>query len=99
MNMKLQNLIQILIGIVCIVLFPRAQAVVPPPDGGYPNFNTAEGQNALFSLTTGQWNTALGGFTLWRNTDGSYNTAVGTAALLLNVGNQNVGQGVQNTAV
>jgi hypothetical protein len=29
------------------------QAVVPPPDGGYPNFNTAEGQNALFSLTTG----------------------------------------------
>jgi hypothetical protein len=27
-------------------LCPVAQAVVPSPDGGYPNFNTAEGQNA-----------------------------------------------------
>ena len=51
--MKLQNLIHILIGIVCIGLLPRAQAVVPPPDGGYPNFTTAEGQNALKNLTTG----------------------------------------------
>jgi hypothetical protein len=25
-------------------LMPRAKAVVPPPDGGYPGFNTAEGQ-------------------------------------------------------
>jgi hypothetical protein len=31
MNMKLQHLIHILIGIVCIGLFPAAQAVVPPP--------------------------------------------------------------------
>src|SRR5215471_9717377 len=69
-------------------LSPVVQAVVPPPDGVYPNFNTAAGQKALFSLTTGQWNTALGGFTLWKNTDGSFNTAVGTAALLLNVGDQ-----------
>jgi VCBS repeat protein len=35
-NMKLQNLIHILIGIVCIGLLPGAQAVVPPSDGGYP---------------------------------------------------------------
>jgi hypothetical protein len=46
--MKLQNLIHIVIGIVCIGLLPRAQAVVPPPDGGYPGGNTAVGQNALF---------------------------------------------------
>ena len=39
---------------------PRAQAVVPPPDGGYPGFNKAEGQNALFSLTTGTGNVAVG---------------------------------------
>jgi trimeric autotransporter adhesin len=76
-----------------------AQAVNPAPGGGYPNFNTAEGQNALFSLTTGQWNTALGGFTLWRNTDGSFNTAVGTAALLLNIGNPANFEGIENTAV
>src|SRR6476661_8765810 len=80
-------------------LFPLVQAVVPSPDGGYPNFNTAEGQSALFSLTTGQWNTALGGFTLWKNTDGSFNTAVGTAALLFNVGDQSAGEGIANTAV
>ena len=41
-------------------LFSNAQAVVPPPDGGYPGGNTAEGTNALSSLTTGQWNTAVG---------------------------------------
>ena len=38
-------------------LSPTTQAVVPPPDGGYPGFNTAEGQNALFSLTTGDLRT------------------------------------------
>src|SRR5947207_13183067 len=32
-------------------LLPATHAVVPPPDGGYPGGNTAEGQNALFSLT------------------------------------------------
>jgi len=80
-------------------LSPLVQAVVPSPDGGYPNVNTAEGQNALFSLTTGQWNTAVGGFTLWRNTDGSFNTAVGTAALLSNIGNQAAFEGIENTAV
>jgi hypothetical protein len=99
--MKNRNLIltTILLTLGSFVLPHRTQAVVPAPDGGYPNFNTAEGQNALFSLTTGQWNTALGAFTLRSDTDGSYNTAVGTAALLSNVGNQNTGTGKENTAV
>jgi hypothetical protein len=39
--------------LVCPRLSPGAQAVSPPPDGGYPNENTAEGQDALFSLTSG----------------------------------------------
>jgi len=91
----------ILLALASLALFPTPKAfgVSPPPDGGYPGFNTAEGQNALFSRTTGQWNTALGGFTLWENTDGSFNTAVGTAALLLNVGNQANFEGIENTAV
>src|SRR4029077_2387630 len=42
--MKLQNLIHMLIGIVCIGLLPGAKAVVPPPDGVHPEGNTVEGQ-------------------------------------------------------
>jgi hypothetical protein len=72
---------------------PQAQAVVPPPDGGYPNFNTAEGQNALFSLTTGAANTAVGWSSLFSNTDGSFNTATGAGALLFNIGGQTTGAG------
>jgi hypothetical protein len=78
---------------------PKAQAVVPPPDGGYPGFNTAEGQNALSGLTTGIGNTAVGWFSLFSNNDGSFNTAVGAGTLLFNVGNQASGEGTQDTAV
>src|SRR5213592_950707 len=49
-------------------LSPLAQAVDPPPDGGYPNGNTAEGDNALFSLTTGSSNTAIGNSALFDDT-------------------------------
>ena len=31
----------------CFAVSPTAQAVSPPPDGGYAGGNTAEGQNAL----------------------------------------------------
>ena len=46
--------------LVCFTLSPRLQAVVPPPDGGYPGGNTAGGQNALLNLTSGIYNTAVG---------------------------------------
>jgi len=59
-----------------------AEAVVPPPDGGYPGGNTAEGQNALLRLTTGTFNTAVGFFALRSNDLGNYNTAVGAGALV-----------------
>jgi trimeric autotransporter adhesin len=78
---------------------PNAFGVVPPPDGGYPGFNTAEGQNALSGLTTGVGNTAVGWFSLFSNNDGSFNTAVGAGTLLFNVGNQASGEGTQNTGV
>jgi methyl-accepting chemotaxis protein len=67
--------------IACFALLPGAQSVSPPPDGGYPSGNTAEGTNALFSLTTGVWNTALGYQALNQNTDGYENTAAGVRAL------------------
>jgi trimeric autotransporter adhesin len=69
------------------------QAVVPPPDGGYPNFTTAEGQNALFSLTTGAANTAVGWFSLKSVTTGSFNTGVGAGTLVLNTGEENTAIG------
>ena len=37
-----------------------ALAVMPAPDGGYANNNTAEGTDALSTLTTGDDNTAIG---------------------------------------
>ncbi len=57
-------------------------AVSPPPDGGYPGGNTAEGDDALFNLSkNGYYNTAIGFHALFSNTDGCCNTAVGNDAL------------------
>jgi trimeric autotransporter adhesin len=91
--MKLQNLIHVLLGIFCFALSPVALAVSPPPDGGYPGFNTAEGQAALFSLTTGTGNVAVGWGSLYSDTEGSLNTAIGTGALLFNTADQNTATG------
>ena len=79
--------------LLCLGLLQRAQAVVPPPDGSYPNFTTAEGQNALFSLTTGAANTAVGWFSLKSVTAGSFNTGVGAGTLVLNTGAENTAIG------
>jgi trimeric autotransporter adhesin len=83
-----------------VILFSGATAlaVSPAPDGGYPGGNTAEGQSALFSSTTGTYNTAVGYLSLWSDTAGQFNTAIGAGALLANVGNSNGSEGVENTA-
>jgi hypothetical protein len=80
----------LLIALACFALSPATQAQLsPPPDGGYPNNNTAEGTDALFSLTTGTDNTAIGFDALYSNTGGggafgNFNTAVGFQALFSN---------------
>ena len=86
-------LLSLTFGFAWLVLAPAARAVSPPPDGGYPNFTTAEGANALFSLTTGSANTAVGFFSLFSNTTGSFNTAVGAGALDLNTADNNTATG------
>src|SRR5947208_16447843 len=67
--------------LVCPGLSPRAQAVSPPPDGGYQRHNTAEGRDALFSLTTGQDNTAIGFHALFGTPVAAANRAPGVVAV------------------
>jgi trimeric autotransporter adhesin len=83
----------IILSLVCIALLPKMQAVLPAPDGGYPGGNTAEGQNALFGLTTGGFNTAVGYLSLRSDTTNSFNTAIGAGALLANVAGNNTATG------
>jgi hypothetical protein len=95
--------------LMCFAPLPASHAVVPPPDGGYPNFTTAEGTNALHNLTTGAANTGLGWYSLFSNGIGSFNTAVGGGALTLNNADSNTAvgtaalllntSGTENTAV
>ena len=61
---------------------PIALAVDPPPGGGYPNENTALGDNALFNLPTPypDGNTALG-FDALYNSTAYQNTAVGDSSM------------------
>ena len=87
------SLFLIELGFVWFGLMPKAQAVSPPPDGGYPSGNTAEGQAVLLSLTTGGFNTGLGYLALRSNMIGSFNTATGAGALLANTANENTATG------
>jgi len=86
-------LILVATSLVCIGLSPKAKAISPPPDGGYPGGNTAEGQDALLDLTSGLYNTAVGLFSLRSNTTGNFNTAIGAGTLLFNTGEQNTATG------
>lgn len=79
--------------LVILALSPMAHAVSPAPDGGYAGGNTAEGQNALFSLTTGVYNTALGLFSLRSNATGNFNTATGAGALVATTADENTATG------
>jgi len=86
-------LVALTLGAFALASASTAFGVVPAPDGGYPGGNTAEGDNALFSLTTGTGNTAVGSNALFNNTTGRNNTAEGDVAL------QNNTTGIDNTAI
>ena len=78
----------------CLTFLPTAQALSPPPDGGYPHETTAEGSGALASVfDNAVGNTAIGFSALRSNTVAHDNTAVGRSALRNNV------TGHSNTAV
>ncbi|HEY3602307.1 MAG TPA: tail fiber domain-containing protein [Chthoniobacterales bacterium] len=78
-----------------MLVLPGARAVDPPPSGGYPNENTALGQDALFNLVISSLggNTASGFEALYSDTTGADNTAVGVNSLHSNT------TGDSNTAI
>ena len=88
----------------CLAFLPQVQAapapyvfraipdVVPPPDGEYGG-STAEGYQALFSLTTGAFETAIGWRSLYTDTDANFNTGTGAGTLALNNGRENTATG------
>ena len=86
-------LISIIIGLACFGLLPKTLAVVPPPDGGYPGGNTAEGQNAFLNLTSGGFNAAVGCLSLRNLTTGNFNTGIGAGTLALNTADENTATG------
>jgi hypothetical protein len=92
--MKPQNLIHILMAIVCIGLLPGAKAVEPAaPDTALAGGNTADGQLALAGLTTGIYNSAFGIFSLLSNGTAKFNTGVGAGTLLVNTADENTATG------
>ena len=74
-------------------LLPQIHAVTPAPDGCYPGFTTAEGCNALHSLTAGAGNTGVGWRSLFSDTTGNFNTGVGAGTLVLNTADSNTAVG------
>jgi hypothetical protein len=91
--MKNRILVAILAVLACFALLQGAQGISPAPDGCYPNFTTAEGCNALNSLTTGSGNAGLGWHALFSDSTGSFNTGVGGGALTLSNGDSNTAVG------
>jgi hypothetical protein len=109
--MKNRNIIvgAVLSALVCFGLCQQVRAT-PDPGSVGGTFNTADGQSALLSVTTGQGNTAVGWASLGFLTVSRFNTATGAAALLSNtVGDNNTAvgtaalvnntEGFQNTAI
>jgi Chaperone of endosialidase len=90
----MKTTIRLCFALLCLsVAEPKAHAVIPAPDGGYPGGNTAEGQNALLSRTIGNYNTAVGFFSLKALTFAEFNTGVGAGTLFFNNAHQNTATG------
>jgi hypothetical protein len=82
--------------LVCFGLLPGANAVepaAPVPNPALAGGNTADGQNALLSLTTGTFNSAFGFDAVVLLSDASFDTGIGAGALLLDTAGTNTAVG------
>jgi hypothetical protein len=92
--MKNRNTIfvAVLSALACFAFLQTTQAVEPAAPtlaGG----NTADGQNALLSLTTGTFNSAFGFDAVVLISDASFDTGIGAGALLLDTAGTNTAVG------
>ena len=91
--------ITVLPALVCFALLPKAQAASEKGGGpaapqiALPGFNTADGDHALFNVTTGSGNTGVGWYALFADTTNSFNTGLGAGALVLNTADDNTAVG------
>src|SRR5437764_2017715 len=81
--------------LVCFGLCQQVQSATdtPDPGGSLPTSNTADGQGALGSLTTGLYNSAFGFLSVLPLSDGNFDTGVGAGALLVDNGGENTAVG------
>src|SRR5438874_2726324 len=95
--MKLRKIISTtaMSALVCFGLCQQAQSATdtPDPGGSLPTSNTADGQGALGSLTTGLYNSAFGFLSVLSLSDANFDTGVGAAALLVDNGGTNTAVG------
>src|SRR5438552_18212530 len=80
--------------LVCFGLCQTVQSATDTPDpGSLPTSNTADGQGALGSLTTGLYNSAFGFLSVLSLSDANFDTGVGAGALLVDNGGTNTAVG------
>src|SRR6266576_2467812 len=95
--MKIRKIIftTALSALVCFGLCQQVQSATdtPDPGGSLPTSNTADGQGALGSLTTGLYNSAFGFLTVLSVSDGNFDTGVGAGALLVDTAGSNTAVG------
>src|SRR5437667_10826761 len=95
--MKIRKVI-FMIAMSALVCFGLCQLVqsatdTPDPGGSLTTSNTADGQGALGSLTTGLYNSAFGFLSVLSLSDGNFDTGVGAGALLVDNGGSNTAVG------
>ena len=94
--MKIRKIIftTALSALVCFGLCQQVQSATDTPDpGSLPTSNTADGQGALGSLTTGLYNSAFGFLSVLSLSDANFDTGVGAGALLVDNGGSNTAVG------